>query len=151
MCSWVLCMTYGPATRMCCDSKFLNLDEKVIVMNNPTRSTFMINFMDVTLTHWDRVTHICVSKLNIIGSYNGLSPRRCHTIIWTNAGILLIQPLGTKFSEILITIHMFSFMKMHLKMSSAKLRPFRLGLNVLKIGCGMRLLSLFDGCVWHHD
>ena len=26
------------------------------------------------LTHWSRVTHICVSKLTIIGSDNGLSP-----------------------------------------------------------------------------
>ena len=29
-------------------------------------------------------------------------------IIWTNAGILLIRPLGTHFSEILIEIHVFS-------------------------------------------
>ena len=28
------------------------------------------------LTHWGRVTHICVSKLTIIGSDNGLSPER---------------------------------------------------------------------------
>ena len=28
------------------------------------------------LTHWGRVTHICVSKLTIIGSDNGLSPCR---------------------------------------------------------------------------
>ena len=42
------------------------------------------------LTHWGRVTHICVSKLTIIGSDNGLSPGRRQAIIWTNAGILLI-------------------------------------------------------------
>ena len=35
------------------------------------------------LTHWGRVTHICVSKLNIIGSDNGLSPGRRQAIIWT--------------------------------------------------------------------
>ena len=52
-------------------------------------------------------------------------------IIWTNAGILLIRTLGTNFSEILSEIHAFSFKKMHLKMSSAKWRPFCLGLNVL--------------------
>ena len=74
------------------------------------------------LTHWGRVTHICVSKLTIIGSDNGLSPDRCQAIIWTNAGLLLIGPLGTNFSEILIRI---------LKVSSAKRRPFCLGLNVL--------------------
>ena len=48
------------------------------------------------LTHWGRVMHICVSKLNIISSNNGLSPGRHQAIIWTNAGILLIWPLGTK-------------------------------------------------------
>ena len=45
------------------------------------------------LTHWGRVRHICVSKLTIIGSDNGLSPDRRQAIIWTNAGILLIGPL----------------------------------------------------------
>ena len=88
----------------------------------------------VCLTHWGRVTHICVAKLTIIGSDNGLSPGRRQAIIWTNAGILLIRPLGTNFSEILIRIQTFSFKKMHLKMSSPKWRPFCLGLNVL-ISC----------------
>ena len=83
---------------------------------------------ETCLIHWDRVTHICVSKLTIIGSDNGLSPGRRQAIIWTNAGILLIRTLGTNFSEILGEIHSFSFSKMHLKMSSAK---WRLGLNEL--------------------
>ena len=77
------------------------------------------------------MTHICVSKLTIIGSDNGLSPGRHQAIIWTNAGILLIEPLGTNFNEILIGIQIFSFKKMRLKMSSAKWRLFCLGLNVL--------------------
>ena len=47
--------------------------------------------------------HICISKLSI-GSDNGLLPGRRQAIIWTNAGILLIRPLGTNFSEILIKI-----------------------------------------------
>ena len=51
-----------------------------------------------SLTHWGRVTHICVSKLTIIGSGNGLSPGRRWAIIWTNDGILPIGPLGTNFS-----------------------------------------------------
>ena len=50
------------------------------------------------------MTHICVNKLTIIGSDNGLSPGRRQAIIWTNAGILLIGPLGTNFTEILIEI-----------------------------------------------
>ena len=37
------------------------------------------------LTHWGQVTHICVSKLTIIGSDNGLLPGRCHAIIRTSA------------------------------------------------------------------
>ena len=49
--------------------------------------------------------HICVSKLTIIGSDNG---------------ILLIGHLGTNSSEILIEIYTFSFKIMHLKMSSGK-------------------------------
>ena len=66
-----------------------------------------------------------------MGSDNGLSPGRRQAIIWTNAGLLLIGPLETKFSEILIEIHKLSFKKMHLKMSSVKWRPSYLGLNVL--------------------
>ena len=77
------------------------------------------------------MTHICLGNLVIIGSDNVLSPGRRQAIIWTNAGILLIGPLGTNFSEILIEIHTFSFKKMHFKMSSGKWRPFWLGLNVL--------------------
>ena len=65
----------------------------------------------VYLTHWGRVTHICVNKLTIIGSDNGLSPGRRQAIIWTNAGILFIGPWGTNFSDILIGIHTFSFKK----------------------------------------
>ena len=84
-----------------------------------------------TLTRWGRVTHICVNKLTIISSDNGLSPGRRQAIIWTNAGILLFRTYGTYFSEILSKINIFPFKKMHLKISSAKLRPFCLGLNVL--------------------
>ena len=83
------------------------------------------------LTHWGRVTHICVSKLTIIGSDNGLSPGQRQAIFWTSAEILLTGSLATNFSEILIEIQTFSFKKMQLKMSSAKWRPFCLGLNVL--------------------
>ena len=85
-----------------------------------------------SLTHWGRVMHICVVKLTIIDSDNGLSPERRQAIIWTNAGILLIGPLRTNFSEILIGFQTFSFKKMRLIMSSAKWHPFCLGLNVLK-------------------
>ena len=83
------------------------------------------------LTHWGRVTHICVGKLTIIGSVNDLTPGRRQAIIWTNAGILLIRTLGTNFNDFLSEIRAFSFKKMHFKMSSGKWRPSCLGLNVL--------------------
>ena len=82
----------------------------------------------ILLTHWGQVTHICISKLTIIGSDNGLSPKRRQAIIWTNAGILLIGSLGTNFGEILTEIHIFPLKEMHLK---TKWQPFCLGLNVL--------------------
>ena len=93
-----------------------------------------MHIFGIYLSHWGRVTHICVGKLPIIDSDNGLSHARRQAIIWPNAGILLIRPLGTNFSEILIGIHTISFTKMHLKISSSKWRPFCLGPNVL-IGC----------------
>ena len=93
------------------------------------------NIVDI-LTHWGRVTHICVGTNTNIGPANGLSPGRRQGIIWSNAGILLTQPLGTNFSEILIGIQTFSFKKMHLKMASAKWRLFCPGLNVLT-HCGL--------------
>ena len=82
----------------------------------------------IKITHWSQVTHICVDNIIIIGSYKGLSPYRRQAIIWTNAEILLIEPLGTNFSEILIEIRTFLFTKIHLKMLSAKWRPFCLSL-----------------------
>ena len=95
------------------------------------------------LTHWGRVMHVCVGKLPIIGSDNGLSPGRRQAIIWTNAGISLIGPLGTNFSEISIEILTFSFKKMCLKVSSTKWRPFCLGLNALKQTVVTRLQELW--------
>ena len=86
------------------------------------------------LTHWGQVTHICVSKVTIIGSNNGMLPGRGQAIIWTNAGIMLIRSLGTKLHEILSEIYIFSFKKMYLKMSSENWWPFCFGLNVLYKG-----------------
>ena len=78
-------------------------------------------------TYWGRVTHICVSKLAIFDLDNGLSPGRRQAIIWTNVGILLIRTVGTNFSEILNSYIFFK--KLHLKITSAKWRPFCLGLK----------------------
>ena len=107
------------------------LDSKIEFENWVRSYGVFITYSKSKLTHWGRVTHICVSKVNITGSNNGLLPDRRQAIIWTNAGILLIQNLGTNFSEILSEIHTFSFKKMHLRMLSAKGPPFCLSLNVL--------------------
>ena len=96
------------------------------------------------LTHQGRVTHICVGNLTIIGSDAGLSPGRHQDIIWTDAGILLIGPLGTNFREISIEMQTFSFKKMRLKMSSAKWRPSCLGLIVLRYNTFLRIVLYFN-------
>ena len=91
------------------------------------------------LTHWGRVTGICVGKLAIIVSDNGLSPGQSQTIIRINAGILLTLPLGTKFSETLIEIQTFSLKKIRLKMSSAKCCLFRLDKKHVSFGIRFHL------------
>ena len=79
------------------------------------------------ISHWGRVTHICVSKLTITGWDNGLAPTREQKIIWTNDGILLICSFGTKFNDILIKIHIFwlknAFGYVVLEMSAILSRP----------------------------
>ena len=118
--------------------------------NKPVHWPKMAKLLTALLTHWGRVTHICVSKLTINGSDNGLSPGRRQAIIWTNAGILLIQTLGTNFSEILREIYTFSFRKIHLKLPYGKCRPSCLGLNVLMNG-NLCLNSLWHGDgIYHH-
>ena len=114
-------------SKVLCHSPLSNLNSQWV-----SQLLFSITYLKIIfLTHWGWVTHICIGKLTNIGSDNGLSPGRHEAIIWTNAGMLLIGPLGTNFSEMLIEIHTFSFKKIHLNMSSEKWRPFYLGLNVL--------------------
>ena len=110
----------------------INIDTNVISRWLSLWFFFLEKCGVILLTHWGRVTNKCVSKLTIIGSGDGLSPDRCQAIIWTNAGILLIAPVGTNFSELLIKVHTYSFSTMHLNMSSEKWQPPCLGLKVLK-------------------
>ena len=70
--------------------------------------------------HWSPPSATSVNLVSI-GSGNGLSPVRWQAISWTNADLLSIGPLGANLSEIQMEIHNFSFMKMHLKMLSAKM------------------------------
>ena len=71
-------------------------------------------------THWGRAMHICVGNLTSICSDNDLSPDRRQAIIGTNAGILLIGPLGN-FNEIRIGIQTYSFK--NCEMASILSRP----------------------------
>ena len=64
--------------------------------------------------------YIYVGNLTISGSDNVMSPGPRQAVIGTNAGVLLIGPLGTNFSEILSEILILSFTKVRLKVSSAK-------------------------------
>ena len=87
----------------------------------------------INLTHWGRVTHICVSKLTIIGSDSGLSTARRQNVIWAGSGILSMGPVAKNFSEILIEIYIFLLRKMPFKMSSAKWLPCWIGFNVSSV------------------
>ena len=121
----------------------MNIISILVNYHRNISSTYVRTVNSVSLTswylsHWGRVTNICVGKLTIIDSDNGLLPGRRQAIIWTNVGILLIGPLGTNFNDILIGIELFSFKKIHLKMSSTEWRPFCLGLNVITGICHWR-------------
>ena len=80
---------------------------------------------EIWLTYRGVVTHICVG-IRTVGSDKGFSPGRHQAIIWSNAGILFIGPLGTDFNEILIKIQVSLA-----NMSSARCLPFLLSLSVL--------------------
>ena len=122
---------------------------KISVRNSCCNLLLCLLFVSLFLTHWGRVTYICIGKLTIIDSDNGLSPGRRQAIIWTSAGILLIGPLGTNFNEILIGIQTFSFKKMQLKILSAKWHPYCLGLNVLSIvGIAFLVYTVYHIHIW---
>ena len=72
------------------------------------------NFNDqgvVFLTQWGGVTHICVTKLTIVGSDNGLSPGQGQAIIYSNAVILLVGLVRAYSSEILVLNNIFPLKK----------------------------------------
>ena len=83
-------------------------------------------------------------ETNHHGLDNGLAPGWRQAIILTNAGVLLIGPLGTNFNEISIEIYRFSFKKMHLKMLSGKWQPFCLPqcVNSVQLNDKMFVLSV---------
>ena len=89
----------------------------------------VITALDCTsLTHWGRQTHICVIKLTIIGSDNGLSPSHYLNQCWNIVNWTLSNKLQWNFNR---NSNIF-FKKMCLKVSSVKWWPFCIVLNVLK-------------------
>ena len=99
-------------------NEFENYTYKIILLHLPGANE---------LTHWGRVTS--VTNHHWFRQWLVAWPAPCHYL--NHAGLSLIGPLGTNFSEILIEILKFSFKKRPLKVSSAKRRPFCVGLNVL--------------------
>ena len=58
---------------------FGNWDSSISIQNGSAIYRFFCLYRSI-LSHWGRGTHICVNKLTIIGSDNGLSPGRCQAI-----------------------------------------------------------------------
>ena len=101
--------------------------------------------------HTKNIHRSIVSKLTITDSDNGLSPDRRQAIIWTNAGLLVIGPLGANFSGMLIEIYRVSVKKHAFENVVWQWPPFCLGFHVLT-----RLLYIigivwFGGCCGKHN
>ena len=92
---------------------------------------------EITEAEW-RV-YLSVNQ-TVIGSDNGLSPVRRQANTLTI--LLLIGPLGTSLSEIVIAIEASSLTDMYLKMSFASWWPFWLRLYVLT-HCGLVMIYGF--------
>ena len=76
---------------------FLHFSIDIFLVTSIFSSTsYSCNISHHIKTHLGRVTHICASKLTIIGSDNGLSPGRRQAITSTNHGILSIRTSGNK-------------------------------------------------------
>ena len=67
-------------------------------------------FIHITSSPPDIYIYAYVNQVSI-GSNNRFSPTRHQAIIGTSAGLLLIEPLWTKFSEILTETQNVSFTK----------------------------------------
>ena len=74
-------------------------------------------------------------NVSIRWRHHGFVVFRYQVITWNNTDMLAIASLGTKRNENCINVQKFSFIKMHLKVSSSKWRPFCTGPNVLN-ECG---------------
>ena len=85
--------------------------------------TLIIRYQD--LNFWRQTSW---STLFQVMAYRLLGANPLHDDMLINC-----QSQGTYFNEILFEIQKFSFKKMHLKLSSVKLWPFCLSLNIVRI------------------
>ena len=69
------------------------------IVNYPLHLIYFYMIFYVSISDFCHVP-LSSDNLTIIGSDNGLLSGQCQAIIWTNAGILLMGPSGTNFSEI---------------------------------------------------
>ena len=107
-------------------------DKRVLRLSNlydgdpiPGKTVFILRQGPVCGILRELISPLCriyasVNRVSI-GSDNGLSPIRRQAIIYTNAVVLSIGPLGAISSDFLLKIH-FSFTKIHVKISFAKWR-----------------------------
>ena len=97
------------------------------------------------LTNWGRVMHICVSKLTIIGLDSGWStPSHYLNQCWNNINLTLGNEFPWNFSD----TNIFSFKKMHLKISSAKVATILYWLQCVKLSS---LSDTYDFAQWNHQ
>ena len=90
----------------------------------------------VKLNSCVRVYYIYASMNWVINRHgSGLSPLRRQAITRSKAGLLSVGLLETYFSEIWIIILSFSFKKMQLKMSSAKMMAILSRVRWVNTGC----------------
>ena len=65
-------------------------------MSQPMTEYVTLQRFSDCLTHWGRVTHICVGNLTSIGPDNGLPPSRRQAIIWTKCWDIVNWTLTNK-------------------------------------------------------
>ena len=95
------------------------------------------------LTHWCWMTHICISKIIIIGSDNGLSPSHYLNQCWN----IVNWNIGNKLQWNCNRNQYIFIPEMHLKMSFVKWLPTYLSLNVLNgLGMGTNVLWTLEAC-----
>ena len=148
----VILMKFSSLAVMKISSKLLHFHFSAVWMHTHTKHCCWLSILVLELkwnhlTHWGRVTHICISKLTTIVSDNGLALGRCQANIQTNVRILLIGHLGTNFRKFESNSYI-SFKKMYFKMSYVEWRPFCLGLNVLIINFTTSRAKMANNISW---